>query len=383
MPHFSHFRENRLQNSRRTMNVSSSKQSTVELLCYMVYPVVTLIFATVSLVINIFFGIVLVSFMRSSNRSSKYSISNPRTQLYKYLLVKTISDAVLSLVQIPRFAYDNWLLADSIGKSYVMQVWYVGFYYYIEGICSMFSGLVSVTAAFDVYATITVSCKWFKRSLTFAIFVSSFLLFCLIFYVYFILEFEIIKLADGTGYEIGPSNFTQTKMFEVFQIMHGGIRDCVAVVLLMLIDLLILYHFKKSMASKKSLLPAGAEARPQMKLPNLAVALRTPSSSLTNQNDHQPALPVSSTKKKESIAKADRNITRSFLINGVIFFLGHIFGFLNYCEVIPNNLPFDCVLIDLGELFYHVSCFVPVIVFIRTNKPIHRIAKALLTNTKL
>lgn len=140
-------------------------------------------------------------------RNSRASIAS---NMFKYLLLKSIQDDCQFLVQV--FAPLYYCVTCSTYQTFSSQVWYIGFYYYVEATNELASGLYDLAATFDCLLAIGNQCRVFQSTFMFYTLSTVIFLFSALFYIFFLFDFRISPVIDITNNQ--TSYFIVGKSYE-------------------------------------------------------------------------------------------------------------------------------------------------------------------------
>ena len=262
-----------------------------------------------------------------------YQISknNSFGNMFYYLFFKSIDDAVQFIIQV--FAPFYYCYNCHNSHSYMVIVWYIWFFYYAELICELCSAYMEILATFDCYISINGYLKCCKSKYLAYILILIVHFFAFIYYIYVIYSFDIVPVKSEqkqTFYHFGYTKFYYTVFAYTLRIMHTMLRDVSAFILLILLNILILFTFKKSMERKKNI----------------------------------------GSKNLKSIRKAERNNTRLILYSGINYIIGHIAIFMFYMpfdQLIKSTNFWSCFVGTLSLPFY-LSYFFTFFLYFFFNK---------------
>jgi hypothetical protein len=168
---------------------------------------------------------------------------NNQGHFYKYLFIKSISDCLFCLVNIPNIFYYTKDLVKS--ESFIMQVWYIVGYYYLYALFSQISIWFEICALIDCLCLISMKFQWHKSKLCFKIVTISITMIFLIFYIPIFFQKKIEKKLNG-GYKIMETNFENSKSFEIHLIIHTALEVLLPFSFSLILNGFILWYIKKS-----------------------------------------------------------------------------------------------------------------------------------------
>ena len=184
--------------------------------------------------------------------------------MYKYLLVKAVYDGTNFIFAIFEFAY----FSDGHGttrNSYILQIWYIWFYFYGRLICQLCSGFMEVAATFDCYITINKRCDCCLKRFCFWVVVVVSMLYSAIYYSYFLFIREIVPINIGnlskeeSLYKLETTPFYYSSAKTYLNLIHALVRDLVILIALIVLNVLILWSLVKSTKRKRRLGASNAQ----------------------------------------------------------------------------------------------------------------------------
>jgi hypothetical protein len=171
---------------------------------------------------------------------------NNQGHLYKYLFIKSISDCLLFVVNMPvLFYFKNGQIID---KSFIMQVWFIFGYYYLYVVFSQISIWLEVFAFIDCLCLVSMKFQWHKSKLCFRIVTISVTLLFVIFYVPVFFQMKIEKKLNGGYYTMKTDLGNIAKYYNVLHVIS---RDLLPVCLSFIMNVIILWYIKKSTISRR------------------------------------------------------------------------------------------------------------------------------------
>jgi hypothetical protein len=270
--------------------------------------------------------------------------------MFKYLLLKAIHDTVQFAAQ--SFSSLYYCTTCSSWGSYSMQIWYIWFYYYVEAINELCSGLFEVAATLDCLLNLSMKFEFFKRKLVFYITTAVITVYPCLFYIFFIYEFKIVKIeASNTTqsyYTYAYTDFTYTEAGVAFGFVHGLVRDVIIMLALVILNGFILFIMKKSFERKRRMVNAGPTINGD------AATLRS-------------ARSQSSTSAVNAHDAAERNVTIMIVANGLNYFVGHFAPFVKYCVLTSPSVLRSCVT-GLSLIVFYWSYVSPFFIYFSCNK---------------
>jgi hypothetical protein len=206
------------------------------------FPIISVFSFITNLICCITFYFILSSKVSVSSSVHKYS-----SQMYLYLLTKSLCDVISAF--FVAFIPVHACRSCQISSSYISQIWFNWFYLYIAGVLFLSSGFLEVAATLDCALSIENKIKWFHKRTSFILITFFIFLFCFIFeifnlFLYSITKKEIISLNNYKNestfvYSSETTNFYNIYGFD-FRLADCIFRDFLVVLLLFIINLYIL-----------------------------------------------------------------------------------------------------------------------------------------------
>jgi hypothetical protein len=212
-------------------NISSIAQECLEtnnlhifntILIYIVPPL--------GIIFNLICVIVFIKIIRQESTATR---STDKSNMFKYLLLKSIFDLLLMLSRIPYMFRFNGEGSPNTSLLYNLWYMYVNFYFIYP--LQVSSTYYEIAAAIDLLLLVNRKFQSFREGFVFYIIGSITAIFSFLFYIPFIL-FSKMSSKDGRYTVIrSKSNY-----YEKYIIFHNLIRDIIPLVLLILINYFIL-----------------------------------------------------------------------------------------------------------------------------------------------
>jgi hypothetical protein len=170
--------------------------------------------------------------------------------LFKYLFIKSISDFIFCLVNVPNIFY--YRKDSSVDESYIMQVWFIVFYYYLSTALSQISVWFEISALIDCLCLISMKFQWHKSKLCFRI--VSILVICG-FFIFCLPELFKIKIKNNLngkeGYHLIETHFNMSKYVKIYLIIHSISRELIPFCISFILNAFILCYIKKSTINRR------------------------------------------------------------------------------------------------------------------------------------
>ena len=296
-------------------------------------------------------------------------LMNTKTNMFKYLRVKSICDTIAMIRNITRnfffVGFDNY--SDYHPSLHLCRL-YVFIYYYIGGVVLLLSILCEVAANFNRYRTMTNTFKFFDR-FKFHLKLSIMILYCSIFYIYRIIYFQCIEEVESdSSLSENSSNDSNSSYFnhyfksntsfsfnttnssdylddshdlhhvyyidnlsgiynDIFSKFHTFVRDCLTMFLILVFSIATMLVTRNSFKKTR----------------------------VTNTQTKE-----SDAKKKQNLRaqKAQSNMTKMVLISNLVLFLGHSPSFIKFMVGNINNYCYTSIELILFFLAYSVNFFI-------------------------
>jgi hypothetical protein len=282
-----------------------------------------------------------------------FQLNNSKTDLFKYLKIKSLCDTITMLRNVYDYIY--YYAFQSLFNYYHPTLgwcrFYIFFYYYVGSVVLLLSIFCEVGANFNRYRTMTNRFKFLDK-IKYNIKIMIMILYCLLFYTYRFFNFECISYSEEietSVIEINSSNISifsnltsnstpniyydskelKDAYLNFFLVIHGLVRDCIP------LFIIILFSVATTLFTKNS-----------FKKTRVA-------------NTHAKESDI---KKKQNLRarKAQSNMTKMVLISNLILFIGHFFSFVKFTagNKLKRNQCYTSIEYTLFFLAYSVNFFV-------------------------
>jgi hypothetical protein len=288
--------------------------------------------------------------------------------MFKYLLMKAVHDDIQFIIQ--SFSPLYYCTTCSTYNTYASQVWYIGFYFYVECVNELSSGFFEIAAAFDCWISIKGKLAYCKRQLVFYAVSAAISVYTVLFYIFFIFNFEIVRKSRVEGaqnvsyYVYEYTDFSRSETNVVFRFMHGFTRDAFALIAILLLNLLILLTMKKTIKKKRELNGHMTVNKADLAVIPSRATFSTASSKTRNGGESKT---TNGSKSEESASSAERNIKIMLVASGVNYFFGHVFMFVSYCVLIKPSVFRTCFF-NMTLVFFYASYMTPFFIYFACNK---------------
>jgi hypothetical protein len=204
-------------------------------------------------------GLCILVFSRILTCTQQSSQLN-NNNMFKYLLMKSIMDFMNSLSNFFLFWHNCSNDCES-SKSFIVQIWHIWFYDYIEYILETLSSLFEIAATFDCYITINNKYEFCQSSLFFYSFSILVTIFWTIFYLIFPLglvikdKIEINPFNNETKhiYSVEDNDFANSQFYKKISIIDSLIRDGLFFIILIIINVKIFIILKRMSRQRQAL----------------------------------------------------------------------------------------------------------------------------------
>jgi hypothetical protein len=195
------------------------------------------------------------------------NVSQSRSHIYKYFLIKSILELVnfLCIMMLPFYDCENC----DLGHSYGLQVWYMIGYSYLSSTFLLASGFFEVLATLDCLISIKGHFNWWNNKKTFYFNVLTVLTFCAVFNVFKILDLRIHDGAeesfnlnqthdDSFGhiehfYHIENTDLSDTIFIKTVKVINIILTDYFIIIVLISINTFVFYFLKQATRRKQDL----------------------------------------------------------------------------------------------------------------------------------
>ena len=270
-------------------------------------------------------------------------------QMFKYLLFKSISDLLQFIFQILSPLYFCPECVNS--RSYMSIVWYIGVYYYGEGVVELTSSWMEVLATFDCYCTIKGTLLFIKTEIFSNIIITIIHIYSSVFYIFWIFRFEIENTApNGTSpnYNFKETVFYETVFAKVLKYLHTTQRDFLVFISLSILNILILLELKRVIKRKRIVL-------------NLERALKLTMGKLTIIKNAETA---------------QKNQQIMICLSGLNYSIGHLGIVLYYLPHNGSEQQFWDCFYDVNLIFFYISYINNIFLYYMFNKHFKRLTKS-------
>jgi hypothetical protein len=193
---------------------------------------------------NLLCVVVIIKIIRND------TTANNRGNIFKYLLNKSTIDFIMLTIGIPiTFYYDS---NGNENKSFIMKIWYIGFYYYLSIVLQLMSIFFELAAAIDCCFLVRNVFESFRSH--FVLYSISFVcfLFPLIFYVPVLFWFEMKKVGVSQ-FKLEFSDFFRSDFTYYYILVHKFLRDVLSILLLLIINFFILLSLNELKARRREM----------------------------------------------------------------------------------------------------------------------------------
>jgi hypothetical protein len=277
--------------------------------------------ASVGFVFNLICVWVFVQLIRG--KSSK-------SDMFKYLLVKSICDSLYSFRMILKFIFNYQ--AFNVEKYFVWQLIQLLILYYFGFIVQLVTVLCDIAATFNRFRTITQKFK-FMNKFSYLISIVGFFAYASMFYSHKFFEHNIqkvsIKNSTESNYLLNSNEHFEKNYQQIFGLIHSLVRDGLCVAILLLLNILLLIYLKNTFKKKKQML---------------------------------------SLKKNEKKERAEMKITLMIISTGIISIISH--GVLLYSYIERNRVS-KCALFAIYFIYDFAFC-INILIYLLFNKNFNR-----------
>jgi hypothetical protein len=211
-------------------NISSIKNECIGIYWHIIDRISFSIIPPIGFISNLICVIVFIKIIRQESTTTR---STDKSNMFKYLLLKSICDFVIFLSRIPVNFYFN---ADGTkNTSLIINIWYVYINFYLIYPLQVSSTYYEIAAAIDLLLLVNRKFQSLREKIVFYIIGSVAAIFSSLFYIPFILFSEMTS-KDGK-YVVKT---LEPHYYYKFLYCHNLIRDIIPLVLLILINYFIL-----------------------------------------------------------------------------------------------------------------------------------------------
>jgi hypothetical protein len=186
-------------------------------------------------------------------------LKRPHSIMFKYLLMKSIADFLVNLFNsFQCFYFCSYCKSSS---SLIMQIWYVGFYFYLSNIVEAASNIFAIAATFECYITITSNFQCCQKNLFFYTFSVVLIIVICILYIVSPLGLVVKRKIeiDSKNNETYSSfyqefnHFGLSSLYYTIGMVNAIIRDYIFLFILLILNIMILFLLKKTTQRRRTL----------------------------------------------------------------------------------------------------------------------------------
>ena len=310
--------------------MSSSVTSCLLKYAYVVGYFVLPVISAIGIVSNLFSTVVFFQIIRNEKLNGK---------MFKYLFIKAINDMLQFSFQIFSPIY---YCVNCDKKSYLANVWFIGFYYYGKTVVELTSGWLETLATFDCLCFITKKFTIINSKIFFWTSVIFLHVYAGIFYMFWIFSYQIIS-ESSNSFALKFTSFYYTDFVKYLKYLHSIQRDFIVLLLLLILNILILSKVKKTISKKKKLL-----------------AGNKPLSSNSFNNQPNNAFMI-------NFKKIEKNSELMIILTGVNYFLGHVGSILYYLPF-PATPQFWTCFFEIDLIPFYLSYILNNFIYYYFNK---------------
>jgi hypothetical protein len=185
----------------------------------------------------------------------KTDSSANNSQMFRYLLLKSIIDVLIFLIRASEVIYFSEIL--HINQTLIMKIWFLWFYLYAQSVFVITSGMLEVIATFTCYIAISNKLEILKTKLSFYMISLTIILSASLFNIYILFSENIVRdesLNGTNSYSLNETNFYRTNFYENLQHINRILKDIVPLIGLVIFNTLIFVILHKTSKNKKVLL---------------------------------------------------------------------------------------------------------------------------------
>jgi hypothetical protein len=258
---------------------------------------------------------------------------NNQGHLYKYLLLKSICDFMICIVNIPLIIYCKE--ESELDDSFIMQVWFIGGYCYLYRVFIQMSIWFEIFALIDCFCLVSRKFQFHKSNM---FFYSALILLTIIFLVFYlsnILGLIIVRNING-GFEVVDTHSSTDIFFDYFISIHTITRDLLPILISILMNTLILFYIKRTTNNRKRIAFMNSRI-------------------LNNQT----RLMI------EKSINAERNKIKMIIVTSCMHLLHLPTMFINFNFLNSSSNP---MIVELCYLFLQLYFVIPIVSYVAFNK---------------
>jgi hypothetical protein len=188
-------------------------------------------------------SICIIIFSMIIKRINKSNIRNSG-HMFKFLLVKTISDLFLMIFDASPIVYK--LTYNTNRPLYIAQLWEIYFYYYLYYVCLVVSTYSEMFASIDCLFMITRRFEKFRKKFVFYLIMICVVIFSFLLFLSEIFRYEIVFDSETGHYSVELSPFNETKYVFYYTLVRIVLGDLTPFIVLILVNTLILVSIRRT-----------------------------------------------------------------------------------------------------------------------------------------
>ena len=265
-----------------------------------------------------------------------------KSNIFKYLLIKSISDAFILSRNIVFKLFGNHFILFLNIQSCIITIIYE---YYVGRVALLLSMMCEVATNFDRFRTIA-NRFLFLNKISFWIKFNFIILYCLLYYSYVFFQDQCFEITANTtlsynitstiNYDIILVNsFKESRIGQFLRFFHSFFRDCFLIVLIVILNISTLVFMRNSFQRKRTM-------------------------SLTQTNNKKPR------NKNAKLEKAEKNLTLMVFSSSLVNIIGHFVQFLWFLPI--YQLKSSECLNEIGTILLYLSYSINFFVYYSFNK---------------
>jgi hypothetical protein len=272
-----------------------------------------------------------------------------KSDMYKYLLLKTLFDAyyLFNVILIKYYDCKGCHLREN---SYELYLYWI-FSFYLNQVASLMSILTEIAANLDRYIHVSQKLEYLKKIPSGLSLLVMSIFSCLI-YVNKFYEREMTKefntVHNKTLYRLRYNSFSVTNLTLNIDFMQSTIRDCICVFIILVVNLFTLLSMRKTFKRKRKLNSSFYKSLDKNKK-----ALRKK----FNETNRLQSIKVN---------RAENKITVMVVLTGIVTCVGHGLYFLFNLPVLILQIGFCGY--TFTKMVYYVSLGVNLFIYLIFNK---------------
>jgi hypothetical protein len=267
-----------------------------------------------------------------------------KKETFRYFLLKSICDTIFFTRNTLNYLADNCGDHCILITSHILCYTRFSIYYFVGRAMLLASMIFSVIATFDQFRKVKNTFLFFDK-IPFWSRITTIFLYSFVYYWYIFTGEEpcqtYLSFSNTTYFSFSKKSFRDTIYGVYLELIHSIIRDCISLILIVILNILTLIFVKESFARKRHLKRI-----------------------IINTIDRSSSSSTSKNNLKEQ--KAEKNLTQLVVVTSIINFFGHILLFIFYFPL--DILKKNSCLKDFANLMLYISLAINFFIYYAFNR---------------